>query len=166
MFRGFFKGLQERIEGSSGEHVDFVDDVDLVFGSCRKVVDFFDDPANIFNAVIGSCIHLDDIEEITTEDSFAYLALITGIAILGVEAIHSPGKYLCNGCFTGSPSPTKEIGMTDLRAENSLAEGLDDGILTYDIIKGLRSPLAIEGLISFLHYRHTPSLDLSAGIGS
>jgi hypothetical protein len=49
MRRRLLEGLEQRVEGRLGEHVDFIDDVDLVAGDNRTVAHRLDELANIID---------------------------------------------------------------------------------------------------------------------
>jgi hypothetical protein len=61
VFRRLLQGLQQRIEGVGGEHVDFVDDDDLVAAVGGEVLDAVAQFADIFHAVIGGAVDLEDV---------------------------------------------------------------------------------------------------------
>ena len=56
--RRLFEGLEEGVEGLFGEHVHFVDDVDLVIAVAGGVADRLGDPADIVDAAVGGAVDL------------------------------------------------------------------------------------------------------------
>lgn len=46
---GFFQSFEEGVEGGFGEHVNFVDDVNFLFGEGGGKLGFFNEVANIVN---------------------------------------------------------------------------------------------------------------------
>jgi hypothetical protein len=74
MLRRLFQRLQQRIEGLLGQHVHFVDDVDLVAGVKRPVAHLLDDLAHVVDAGLGGGVHLDDVGVARLEDRLAMLA--------------------------------------------------------------------------------------------
>src|SRR5690606_35565459 len=59
--RRLFERLQQGVEGRPGQHVNLVDDVDLVARDERTVAGVLDDLANVFDARVGSRVHFDDV---------------------------------------------------------------------------------------------------------
>ncbi len=62
MLRWFFEGLQQRVEGTGREHVNFVDDKNLEARFVRQVADVFAELANIIDAGIRGAIDFNDVE--------------------------------------------------------------------------------------------------------
>ena len=60
--RGFLEGLQERIEGSGGEHVDLVDDEHLVTSQLRRDARLLHEGLDMLHGVVAGGIELEDIE--------------------------------------------------------------------------------------------------------
>ena len=57
-----FQGLQEGVEGCRREHVDLVDDVDLVLPNLRGNPHLVDQTADVFHRVVGRGVQLVDVE--------------------------------------------------------------------------------------------------------
>src|SRR6188472_4390110 len=62
MRRRLFKGLEQRIECLRGEHVHFVENIDLVARTDRSVADGIVDLAYVINTVVRGGIHFDDVD--------------------------------------------------------------------------------------------------------
>ena len=62
--RRLFEDLEQGVERRLGEHVDFVDEVDLVRqrAAHRHVVGVFAQVANVVDAAVAGAVHLDQIE--------------------------------------------------------------------------------------------------------
>jgi hypothetical protein len=74
VLRRLFERLQQAVEGLRGEHVHFVDDIDLVTRRNRAVAHLFDDLADIVDAGMGGGVHLDDIDMAAFHDRLAMFA--------------------------------------------------------------------------------------------
>ena len=74
MRRRFLERLQQAVEGLVGQHVDLVDDVDLVARGNRRIADAVDNVANIVDAGVRGRVHLDDVDMAAFHDRFAVLA--------------------------------------------------------------------------------------------
>ena len=61
ILRRFFQSLQEGIEGSHGQHVDLVNDIDLELSQAGRIGGLVSDVTDFINPVIGGRINLDDI---------------------------------------------------------------------------------------------------------
>ena len=61
ILRRFFQSFQEGIEGSHGQHVNLIDDIDLILGQTRCIGGLISDVADFINPVVRSRINLDDI---------------------------------------------------------------------------------------------------------
>ena len=57
----FFQSLQEGIEGSHGQHMNLVNDIDLILGQAGCIGGLVSDVTDFINPVIGGRINLDDI---------------------------------------------------------------------------------------------------------
>jgi len=147
MGRGFFECFQQGVESTGRQHVDFVNDVDLVVRFSRHEIDFVCDPTDIVDAVIGGRVHFDHIEQGAVENAAADLALVAGIAVLGVETVDGPGENLGQRGLTGAAGAAEQIGMGDLAADDRLAQGKNRVFLLYNFIKSTGAPFTIEGQI-------------------
>ena len=72
--RRFLERLQKRVERVLREHVDFVDDVDLVARRDRGVAHRLDDLAHVVDAGVAGGVHLDDVDMAAFGDGAARLA--------------------------------------------------------------------------------------------
>jgi hypothetical protein len=70
-----FQRLQQRVEGVLGEHVHFVDDIDLVARRDGGIAYRLDDLAHVVDAGVGSGVHLDHVDVAALGDRLARLAL-------------------------------------------------------------------------------------------
>ena len=69
--RRLFQGLQQRVEGRAGQHVHFVEDIDLVARRHRRVADRLVDRAHVVDAVVRGRVHLDHVEMPALHDRLA-----------------------------------------------------------------------------------------------
>ena len=74
MGRRFFQCLQQAVEGLIGEHVHFIDDVDLVTRRNRAITHLFDDLANIVDTRMRGGVHFDHVDMAAFHDRLAMLA--------------------------------------------------------------------------------------------
>ena len=87
MRRRLFEGLEQGIEGSRGEHVDFVDDEYLVLADDWGILHPLDDVADVFDAGIGGCVYFIDVHGVATGNILAAVALSTGVQRVATFAV-------------------------------------------------------------------------------
>ena len=56
VFGWLFESLQKGVEGSSGEHVNLIDDEHFVFAHLRRNVHLLNELADVVNTVVGCCV--------------------------------------------------------------------------------------------------------------
>ncbi len=76
---GLFQRLQKGVEGLVGEHVDFIDDVDLVPVLGGKVLDILPQFPDFVDPPVGSSIDLQDIHRNPVPDLLAESAMVAGV---------------------------------------------------------------------------------------
>ena len=69
--RRLLQRLQQRVERRRRQHVNFVEDVDLVARLHRRVADRVVDLAHVVDAVVGGGVHLDHVEMAALHDRLA-----------------------------------------------------------------------------------------------
>ena len=69
--RRFFQRFEERVKRRAGEHMHFVQDVDLVASRNRSVADGLVDLAHVIDAVVRGGVHLDHVEVPALHDRLA-----------------------------------------------------------------------------------------------
>ena len=100
--------------------MNFVDDIDLIFGLTRREDDFVRDPANVIDGIVGGRVNFQDIKKAPLIDAFTDFAYIAGIALMGIQTIDRFGKNLGQRGFSGSSGATEEVGMADILTDDSL----------------------------------------------
>lgn len=105
--RRFFEGFEEGIEGSFGEHMHLVDDIDFVSRLGRLELGPFDDVADIVDSRIGCGIDFDDIQEFSLIKGTTIITHSTRIPIRSQrETIYSFGE---DSRHTRFPRPTRSM---------------------------------------------------------
>ena len=141
--RGLLQNFQKGIEGGDGEHVDLVHNVDPLFHLGRRVNGLVPQGPDLLNAVIRGSVQLQDIQEAAAVNASAGLALVAGVTVYGVLAVHRLGQNFGAGGLSGAPGAGEEIGVGGPVLSHLPAQGLGDVALTDDVGKGLWSPLSI-----------------------
>ena len=108
---GLLQGFQECVGCLVGEHVGFVDDIDLVAGLCGGEVDLFPDIPDLVDAPVAGGVHLDDVEQAPLVGGGADVAPVAGVSILGVQAVDRLGQDPGGGGLAGAPGPAEQVGV-------------------------------------------------------
>ena len=114
----FFKRLKQRIERTCGQHVNFIDDVNLVPGRGRAIMHAVDDFANIIHTGPRRSIHFHDVDMTPFHDRNTMFAGATRIGCrsaltICTNAIHALGNDTrCCG-FTGASDPGHDKSLRD-----------------------------------------------------
>ena len=128
-----------------------VDDVYLIPAYRRQIGYLVPQVADIIHAVVGGCVHLDDIHDGAAVDALTDLTGTTGISAGMIQTVHRLGKDLGTGGFAGSPGTGKQIGMADAPRCDLVLQRRNNGFLAHHVGKTLRAPFAIQRTV----HRHT-----------
>ena len=151
--RRLLQDLQQRIERRSRQHVDFIDDENLVTIPGRRIPCVLTQLADIVDAGIGGGVDLEHIHALARGDLKTGRALITRCYSRSLKAIQTFGKDSGGGCLANSTRSRKQIGMPDAVHLDGILEGLNDRLLTNDILEYLRPELSGNDLILHRIYR-------------
>ncbi|EEE38298.1 Dual specificity phosphatase, catalytic domain protein [Rhodobacteraceae bacterium KLH11] len=152
MFGRFFEGFEQRVECAGREHVNFVDDVNLIAGRGRAIADAVDDLADIVHTCAAGGVHLHHIDMAPFHDGFAMFADTTGFGGRAAVAIRPDTVHaFCDnprgGGFTGAADAGHDKGLCDSVRLERVFQGAYHGILTNQIGKGFRAIFAGQNLI-------------------
>lgn len=120
MCRRLLERLEQRVERRRREHVDLVDDIDLVLAAHRGKVDGVDDfLAHIVHARAGGGIELVDIGVVTLGNELALLASTVGHAAactlgarrLGIAAQQRLGQNARHGGLARAARSAEQVGV-------------------------------------------------------
>ena len=143
---GLLQGLEEGVGSLAGEHVGFVDDIDLAAVLGGLEVDLFADLADFLHAAIAGGVQLDDVQVAALVDGDADSALVAGVALLWIEAVDGLGEDAGCGGLAAAPGAAEEVAVADAALRHSLAEGVGDMLLPGQVAEGAGPPLAIINL--------------------
>ena len=156
-----FQRLQQRVKCRGGEHVHFVDDVNLEAALAGREIDLVAQIANVVDACVRSGINLDQVQEAPLSDCAAIGAPVTRpFGQLLVKAVDRLGQQAGGRGFAGSPGAAEEVGVSRATRSDGVAQGARDVLLADYGVKARRAPLAVKGL------RHGVSVALSRGSGN
>ena len=142
--RWLFEGLEEGVEGLRGEHVDFVDDVDLESVSRGRVLDGVADFADLVDAAVGGAVELEDVDVAPFLDLAAGAALPAGLVGGPVLAVEGHGEDARAGGLADAAGAGEEDGVRHASGVDRVAHGPRDVFLSRQIVEGLRAPFSGE----------------------
>jgi len=139
--------------------VDLVDVVDFEFSLGWGVAGGFLEFADVIDAGVGGAVHFDDVDGAAFGD-FAADGVVRVEADTGtVWAVESFGEDAGGGGFSGAAWPDEEVGVSEAVLMDGVFEGLDNGILSEDVIEGFGAVFSGEDLVA-----HGVSLGKAVGI--
>ncbi len=149
---GLFERFQERVEGVHRQHMDFVDDVDLVAGGGGAVGDAVDDLADVVHAGARGRVHFHHVDMAAFHDRHAVFALATRLGrgaacAIGADAIHAFGDDPGGGGFAGAADAGHDKGLGDAIGVKRVFQRAHHGVLTDEIGKGFGAILAGKHLV-------------------
>ncbi len=134
-----FEGLQEGVEGALGEHVDFVDVVDLVAGPCGAVMGVVAQDPDVLDAGVGGAVDLQDVDVVAAVDRLADVALAAGLGRGAFLAVQGPGQDAGHRGLADAARAAEEVGVGDAVLLDGALQGARDGLLADDLVKGRRA---------------------------
>ena len=147
MWRRLFQRLEQRVERIAAQHVDFVDDVDLVARRDRRIAHRLDDLAHVIHAGMAGRIHLDHVDMAPLSDGTAWLAHPAGIdgrtaASVSPNAVQRLGDQPRGAGLAHAAHPGHQEGMRQPVTPDRIGQRLDHRVLPDQLGKGLRAILA------------------------
>ena len=136
--RRLFQRLEQRVERLLGQHVNFVDDVDLVLRPHRLDADVGPERSNVVDPAIGSPVDFRDIHIVARRDPEALLTPITRHAVLRVRTVQSLGENTGHRGLADAACPRKQIGMRDAAFMDRVPQRLRNPLLPDNLGKRLR----------------------------
>jgi hypothetical protein len=162
MLGRFLQRLQQRVEGVGRQHVDLVDDVDLVARRGGAIGHTLDDLADVADPGAAGGVHLQHIDMAALGDRHAGIAAVAGFGgrarpPVGTGAVqplgHDPrGRRLAHAAHTG-----QDEGMCDPVGIEGVLQRPHHRVLTDQVGKPLRAVFAgkhpIGRILGFGHRR-------------
>ena len=141
--RGLLQYLQQGIKCRRTEHVDLVHDIHPVADVGGGVDSLVPEGPDMVHTVVGGGIQLQHIQHAAVVDAKAGVALVTGVAVHRVAAVHRLGQDLGAGSLAGAPGTGKEVGVAQAILRHLAAQSIRDMGLPHHILKGLGAPFAV-----------------------
>ena len=144
--RRLFQRLEQRVEGRVGQHVDFVDQVDLVLAGARREGHLVAQAADLVDAAVGRRVELDEVQSAPGEVVPAGLALIARLAVLAVGAVQRLAQETARTGLAGAARPREQVGVRDAVRRQRVLQRRRDVFLAGEFAEGARAPFAVEDL--------------------
>ena len=129
----FFKRLEEGVESGGREHVDLVDDIDLVLTYLWRNAHLFYQLTNLINRVVAGCIQLVDIIGTLLVEGHARFAGIACLAIrTGIETVDGFGKDTGTCRFTHTARTAEEVGVSQFARGYGVLQCSGQCLLSHD----------------------------------
>ena len=150
--RRLLQRFQQGIKRGSGQHVHFVDDVDLVFPLLRRIFDRLAQIADFLDAIVARRVDFHHVHRLVRQQTAAGFALPAWIAVHGVLTVDGAREDFRGGCLARAAAAAEEVRMGDAPAHHLIAQRGDDRLLRHHAGKVFGSPLAVECLICHNFY--------------
>ena len=150
MRRRFLDRLQKCVPRLRGQHMNFVDDVNLIAPGHRLVHDVFGQLAHIRRRIAAGGVDLDHVEAAFLHNGAARDALAARLAVLRVETVHRLGENPGERGFSDAARTDEQIGMGGPLLTDRVPERAHDMLLPDHVGETLRPPLPGDYLV-FTH---------------
>ena len=145
MRRRLLQRLQQRVERRFGEHVHFVDDVDLGARRNREIASVLDDLAHVVDAGMRSRVHLDDVDVAGFDDRLTMQAQLghfdAGTLDLARQRIiEGAGQNARGRRLADAAHARQDVGLMDAVGGEGVGERAHHRILADEIVEA-RGPV-------------------------
>ena len=144
--RRLLQRLQQGVRRRRRQHVDLVDDVDLLAPGCSEGGPGHQ-VAHGLHPVVGGGVELVDVERGALGDLDAGGADPARLAVVQVGAVEGLGQDPGRGRLAGAPRPTEQVGVGHPLVPDRVAEGEDDVVLAPHLAEGGRPESPVERLV-------------------
>ena len=146
--RRLFEGFQQRSKARLGEHMHFIDKIDLVATSRGRILNIVQQLAHIIYASARCSIHLNQIDKPPFADLSTGGTLTAGNRTDTGFTVEAFREDPSNSGFTHSPGPGKQIGMVQSIVIESIDQRLQHMLLTSHFGENTRAPFAGKYLVT------------------
>ena len=143
--RWLLQGLQQCVRRRRREHVDLVDDVDLL-ATRRTQCGPGHQVAHGLDSVVGRCVQLVDVQRAPLGDLDAGSTDTTRLAVVEVGAIEGLGQDPRRGGLARPPRTAEQVGMGHPPVPHRIPECQDHMVLTPHLAEGGRTEPPVERL--------------------
>ena len=143
MGRGFFERFQQGVERFLGQHVHFVDDVDLVLALAGRVLDAFEQMVpDLFDPVVGRAVDFQHVDAASFRDFMAECTGVAGRYGGAVYAVQGLGQDTGGGRLAHATGSSEQVGMGYLATLNGVFKRGGDVFLADYAVEFLGTPFS------------------------
>ncbi len=143
----FFQRLQHRVEGVVGEHVNFVDHIDLEARIRGRVHGLLQQLRHFIHAAVGRRIHFDVIDKAPGIDGHAGIAHTAGMGGDAGHTVKRLGQYARQRGLADPARAGEQIGMMQALLFERMRQGAHDVLLPYQRFEALGAVFTGQYLI-------------------
>jgi len=140
--RRLFQGLEKRVEGARGKHVDFIDDENFEPATRREIFYILSEFTNILDTGVGSTVDLENVHGITSGYLKAGRADIARFLSRSIFTLESLGEDACSTGLPDTPSTRKKKGMGNPAGFDCILQRSADMLLTDQVMECLWPPFS------------------------
>jgi hypothetical protein len=148
VFGRFLERLKERVERRGRQHVNLIDDVDLLASSRGGKGDPRKHVSGLVDLRVRSRVHLDDVQRRSLGDRNARIALAAGFGCRSLDAVQCLREKAGHRGLARSPRPREQVRVSNPILGDGVRERLRYVLLAEDLGECLWSVLAIKGEVS------------------
>ena len=130
VIRRLLQRLQEGVERARRQHVNLIDDDDLVAVALGPVRERFLETAHVFDAVVRRPVDLLDVHVDARRDVEAGAALVARGRSRALFAVERFGEQACRGGLADATNPREQEGVRDAIGVDGVAERSRNVLLT------------------------------------
>ena len=144
--RGFFDQFEQGVEACGGDHVGFVDDVDLEAGVDGGEDGAFAQFAGVVDAAVAGGVDFDDVDRAVSvgRQRAAGAAFAAGFGGGSLGAVEGAGEDAGRGGLAAAAGPGEQVGVVEAPGADGVDERLGDVFLADDFGEGLRPVFAVQ----------------------
>ena len=140
-----FQRLEQRVERRWGQHVDLVDDIDLVVATNRRVAHTIDDLlAHIVHAGVGGGVELVHVRMLARGDELAVFAGAIGKVSSSLLAEERLCKQASHRGLARSARSAEQVRMAGASLKHGTAQRCHHVLLAHNVVKRLGTILPVE----------------------
>ena len=137
-----FKRLEQRIERALGQHVHFVDQVDLGAAARRHVLGVVDQFAHVVDAGVAGGVDLEQVDVAAGVDVHAGAALTAGFGTAAAFAVERLGEDAGDGGLADATGAGEQEGVVHLAGFQGIGKRAHDVLLAHQFGEAPGAPFA------------------------
>ncbi len=143
-----FQGLQQGVERAGGEHVHFVDQVDLEAPTGRRILHVVEQLAGVLDLGTTGGVHFDQVDEAPLVDLPAHRAGPAGRGADAGLAVQALGDDPRNGGLAHPTGTGEQVGVVQALAVQGIDQGFEHMGLADHFAERARTPFTCKNLIT------------------